>query len=165
MPRMLWLAIILAAMNPSHDAGAAPQDKGGSAPAAVGKVAKTDAEWKRVLTKEQYRILRQKGTEPAFTGAYWNNHAKGVYRCAACGLDLFDSAAKFESRTGWPSFWTPDAKSHVHASIDKSLGMVRDEVTCARCGGHLGHVFDDGPPPTGLRYCINSAALTFTPAK
>ena len=165
MPRTLWLAILLVAMNPPHDADAASTDKGGSPPAAVGKVVKSDAEWKRALTKEQYRILRQKGTEPAFTGAYWNNHAKGAYRCAGCGLDLFDSATKFESGTGWPSFWTPAAKTHVHASIDKSLGMTRDEVTCASCGGHLGHVFDDGPPPTGLRYCINSASLTFAPAK
>jgi len=161
MPRMFWLAILLAAMNPPADAGAAGADKTDP----VGKVTKTDAEWKKSLTPDQYRVLRQKGTEPAFTGAYWNNHAKGVYRCAACGLELFDSATKFDSGTGWPSFWTPVAKTHVADHVDKTYGMVRDEVLCARCGGHLGHVFDDGPPPTGLRYCINSVSLTFVPAK
>jgi len=157
MPRMFWLAILLVAMNPPHDADAGKTDP-------VGKVEKTDAEWKKVLTPEQYRVLRHAGTEPAFTGAYWNNHAKGIYKCAACGLELFDSATKFDSGTGWPSFWIPTAKNHVTDHVDKSFGMVRDEVTCARCGGHLGHLFDDGPPPTGLRYCINSAALTFVPA-
>jgi peptide-methionine (R)-S-oxide reductase len=151
-------------MNPNHDAGAAPSEKTAGKPAPVGRVEKTDAEWKKALSAEQYRILRRKGTEPAFSGAYWNNHAKGLYRCAGCGLELFDSATKFDSGTGWPSFWTPAAKTHVQASIDRSLGMTRDEVTCARCGGHLGHVFDDGPKPTGLRYCINSAALSFQAA-
>jgi len=157
---MFWLAILLAAMNPPHDAGAA----GAAKPDPVGKVEKTDAEWKKTLTPEQYRVLRHAGTEPAFTGAYWNNHAKGMYKCAGCGLVLFDSATKFDSGTGWPSFWIPSAKNHVTDHVDKSFGMVRDEVTCARCGGHLGHLFDDGPPPTGLRYCINSAALTFVPS-
>jgi peptide-methionine (R)-S-oxide reductase len=164
MPRTLWLAILLAAMPPTHDAEAA-SPKGANKPAAVGKVEKTDAEWKKTLTREQYRVLRQKGTEPAFTGAYWNNHAKGTYLCAGCGLELFDSATKFESGTGWPSFWQPVAKTHVSDHVDKTFGMVRDEVTCARCGGHLGHAFDDGPAPTGMRYCINSASLTFAPAK
>jgi len=129
----------------------------------VKPVHKTEAEWKKTLSPEQFRVLRQKGTETAFTGKYWDNHADGTYRCAACGLELFDAKTKFESGTGWPSFWAPVAQSHVKVEGDNSLGIVRDEVECARCGGHLGHVFDDGPAPTHLRYCMNSAALTFVP--
>src|SRR5579859_1034789 len=119
------------------------------------KVIKSDEEWKKVLTPEQYKILRQKGTERAFTGQYWNNHETGTYVCAACGHPLFTSATKFESGTGWPSFWEPIAPGAVEEHSDRSFFMVRTEVVCALCGGHLGHVFNDGPAPTHLRYCMN----------
>ena len=123
------------------------------------RVEKSDSEWRRELTPQQYRVLREKGTEPPFTGKYWNEHADGVYRCAACGNELFDASTKFESGTGWPSFYQPIEGAHVATEEDRSLFMRRTEVHCARCGGHLGHLFDDGPQPTGLRYCINSASL------
>jgi peptide-methionine (R)-S-oxide reductase len=129
------------------------------------KIQKSDAEWQKELTPEQYRILRQKGTEPAFTGALYRNHDSGAYHCAACGALLFKSDTKFESGSGWPSFWNPAENDAVETHEDNSHGIRRIEVACARCGGHLGHVFPDGPRPTGLRYCINSAALSFEKEK
>src|SRR5262249_2136985 len=123
------------------------------------KVVKTDDEWRRLLTAEQYRVLRQKGTERAFSGAYYDSHDPARYLCAACGNELFRSDEKFDSGTGWPSFSAPISEESVETESDRSHAMVRTEVHCARCGGHLGHVFTDGPEPTGLRYCINSVSL------
>ena len=127
-------------------------------------VEKTDAQWREELTPEQYQVLRKAGTERAFTGKYWNNHDDGIYRCAGCGAELFDSDTKFESGSGWPSFTEPKVAEAVELKRDVSHGMVRTEVVCERCGGHLGHVFDDGPRDAGgLRYCMNSCAMEFQP--
>lgn len=125
------------------------------------KITKTDAEWKAQLTDLEYTVLRNEGTERAFSGDLWNNHEKGTYICAGCGLPLFSSETKFESGTGWPSFYQPLKPEYVAEIEDRSYGMTRVEVECARCGGHLGHVFDDGPKPTGLRYCMNSVSMNF----
>ncbi len=129
------------------------------------KIEKTEAEWRAQLTPEQYQILRQKGTERAFTGESWNTKRPGIYRCAGCGQELFPSDVKFDSGCGWPSFFRPLDETRVDEHEDRSHDMVRTEVLCSRCGGHLGHVFPDGPPPTGLRYCINSASLELDAGK
>ncbi len=129
------------------------------------KVNKSEEEWRKSLAPEEFHVLRERGTEPAFTGRYFDNKKEGIYLCAGCGEELFSSDTKYDSGTGWPSFWAPVSKDSIEMEADNSFGMRRTEVLCGRCGGHLGHVFDDGPKPTGLRYCINSVALHFKERK
>ena len=166
--RSLWfIALSIAALAGS---GAAPQN-GTSKPAEhtkkerIVKIVKTDAEWRKILNPLQFQVLREKGTERPYSGKYWHSKLEGTYRCAACDLELFSSRTKFDSGTGWPSFYQPVAKDHIGTNTDHELGYERTEVHCARCGGHLGHVFDDGPRPTKLRYCMNSVCLKFVKAE
>jgi peptide-methionine (R)-S-oxide reductase len=162
------VAALAAACNSSRTADATTSTATNFAAPAIeqnmsDKVIKTDKEWKKELTPEQFAVLRQKGTERAYTGAYWNTKDPGTYRCAGCGEVLFQSDTKYDSGCGWPSFYAPNSSNVVAEAADNSHSMQRTEVLCAKCGGHLGHVFNDGPKPTGLRYCINSVSLKFEP--
>ncbi len=171
LPKRMSAAMVLAGLalgcgetkgDADNERAARPEGKESMTQQA--KVTKSDAEWKSILTPEQYEVLRRKGTEEPFTGAYWDEKEPGTYLCAGCGAVLFSSEHKYDSGSGWPSFWQPLRDGGVVAASDNSAGMARTEVLCAVCGGHLGHVFEDGPEPTGLRYCVNSAALKLDPA-
>ena len=161
----IYLSLIASVLACRAAAPAAQKGPKMSTTAHANRITKTDAEWKAELTPEQYRILRQKGTERPFANEFNENKAKGTYVCAADGQHLFSSEAKFDSGTGWPSFTQPIDKSAVEEETDRALGMKRTEILCSKCGGHLGHVFEDGPKPTGLRYCMNSGAMKFVPAE
>ena len=167
---VLIAAALLLACSGAPNAAAQAQRKKADSSAAkervpMEKVVKSDADWRKQLSPEEYEVTRKKGTERPFTGRYWNTTQKGIYLCVGCGAELFSSDTKFDAGCGWPSFWDTLEKKHVRVRVDDSHGMVRSEIVCDRCDAHLGHVFEDGPPPTGLRYCLNSVSLKFVPAK
>jgi peptide-methionine (R)-S-oxide reductase len=166
---LIAAVVLLASIGVSNVLAQGQGKKAGSSAAKehvpMEKVVKSDAEWRKQLSPEEYEVTRKKGTERPFTGRYWNTTKKGIYFCIGCGAELFSSDTKFDAGCGWPSFWDILEKKHVRVQVDSAHGMVRSEIVCDRCDAHLGHVFEDGPPPTGLRYCLNSVSLKFVPAK